>query len=148
MNLTQWMYALILKLPSDIYWLTYFDHCGPNCSVLTPQGQNIFISVWTRICSIMNLLLRQFVLKYPEMECPYSGEPLLESTVWDEAIAVLPFCFAQLLKRLTRITVTMLCDIQWLSFLQISKIIVTQQLCGHFPKITGGQGQPGMNNRP
>lgn len=42
---------------------------------------------------------------------------------------------------------TVLHDIQRLPFLQISKIIIMQQLCRHFTKITGGQGQPGVINR-
>jgi len=84
----------------------------------------------------------------PQLACPFPAEPILEGTVWGEDIAVLAFCFAQLLTRLTRITVTEFHNIQWWSFLQVVKILMMQQLCRHFPKITGGHGQPGLISRP
>lgn len=112
------------------------------CSVLTPQVQNIFH------CEpeLVPLSPRESIQNYSRLECPFPVEPILEGTVWDIAgRAVLTLCFAQLPKRLT--TVTMLRSIRCLSFLQISKMIITKKLCRHFAKLTGGQGPPGTINR-
>lgn len=146
MNFTWWTQALILELSSEVYWLTFFERCEPMCSLLTPQVPNIFY--FTVNQSLFHYHWEESFRNYPDLESPFPVEPILEGTVWGGDRAVLALCFARLLTRLTRTAVAVLCDTQCLSFLQISKMILTKKLRRHFAKLTGVHGQPGVIKRP